>query len=557
MRLLAVLILLFPALRAQTCAPAGRLAPNASVSGAIDENSCRLADGTSYAAYSLVLPVRGQLQLDAQSQAFTAAVILRDSLGHALASGASIRTSAEAGSYTVVLDTAAAGDTGAFQLQSGFTPEPDTYCRTAAPAGLNQAITGRLAAGSCRTPDGTAYDMYDVVTLGSGTLDVAITSDDFAGYVILRGADGHPLATSDNGRLSYLLDGDQRYTVVAMAADSGAGAYRLELKFTPAETETCRAVKAFTQSDEDRGKITPDGCAIEDPSTEDRTYYSYYDVKVAEPGVAEVRMTSAAFNPALYLLDESGSLIASDAGTAGKGQALLRQQLRPGNYTVLAFSSIAIAADYTLRYGFAPGPPAAVPAQTIDAGAVIQGTLSAESSTRTAEGLADVYTITTPAAGTVDIAVASRDFTPWLALRDAKDNRIVADQYATGRLAADLPAGTYSIVAATANLAGAYTLGYQFTPKTQPPCATPPELGAGYIGLLGPDSCRGANGQPADYYRFTAPEDGTTALTMISGYLYSSLTVEDAQGNVLRRDENGLGNGGRPRSQMHRYLGDE
>jgi hypothetical protein len=543
MRLLAVLFLFFPALHAQTCVAVGRLAPNDSVTGSIDENSCRLGDGAAYAAYSMVLPVRGQLQLDAQSDAFGAAVILRDAAGHALASGASIRTAAEAGSYTIVIHTANNTDTGAFQVRSGFSPEADTYCRAAAPLGLNQSVQGRLAAGNCRTPDGTAYDMYELVTLGSGTLDIAMTSDDFAGYVVLRGADGHPLATSDNGRLSYLLGGDQRYVVVAMAADSGSGAYRLALNFTPADGESCRAVKAFVQTDDDSGKITPDGCAIEDPDTGGRAYYNYYDVKVAEAGLAEVRMTSAAFNPSVYLLDESGSLVASDSGTAGKGQALLRRQLRPGNYTLLAFSSIGVAADYAMHYGFSPGPPAAPQVQAIESGATVSGRLSADSSARTAEGLADLYSITTPAPGRIDLKVSSTDFTPWLVLRDMKDNRIVADQYATGQIAADLPAGTYSIVAATADAAGAYTLAYQFTARTQAPCPTPTALAAGYVGLLGPDSCRSANGQPADYYQFTTTEEGSTAITMTSWYLYSSLTIEDAQGNVVRRDENGLGGG--------------
>ena len=109
------------------------------------------------------------------------------------------------------------------------------------------------------------------------------------------------------------------------------------------------------------------------------------------------------------------------------------------------------------------------------------------------------------------------------------------------RIAADLPAGSYSVVAATMDRSGGYNISYKFTPHELAPCASVTKLDVGYIGKLGPTSCRGADGQPVDYYEMTTPAAGTSAVTLTSFYLDSYLTVEDTEGNVLRRDDNSYG----------------
>jgi len=543
MRSLFVLFLLAPVLGAQVCAPAARLGPAEAVTDAIDDFNCRTAAGAAYAEYSLVLPTRGQIALDAASDAFAPTLIFRDAAGHALATGSAIRTAAEGGAYTVIVATASTGQKGAFNLRSAFTPDPDGYCRHTPAIGLHQTVNAHLAAGSCGMPDGSRYDAYNVTALGAGTLDISLQSADFTPYLILRGDDGHALAAATDGHISYPLAAEQRYTVVASASGTAVGAYSLKLVFTPADGDLCRPVKTFTGSGDDSGKISPTGCAFTDISTGSKTYYNYYAIQVSEPGLAQILLTASGFNPSLYLLDESGSVVTSDSWSAGKGQAMLVRQLRPGNYTVLALSSVTSAADYTVQYTFQPGTPVTCPAVSLNSGDVRTGNLAAVSSCRTREGIADVYQVTSPADGTLEMAVGSNDFTPVLALRDARESRIVADEYANGSIAADLPAGSYSIVASTADGPGGYTVAYRFTPRTLPACPAPTKLDAGYIGMLGDSSCRSSNGQPADYYEFTTPADGTTALTLTSQYLYGHLALADTQGNVLRQDENAFGNG--------------
>lgn len=545
MRLFPAVFLLIPlAAGAQICIPAVRMAPVGIASGNIDPDGCRLSNGSPYTEYSLVLPARGQFLLAPEPDGLPVRLVLRNGTGHQVASGESISVSAEAGAYTVAAIPLDREQSGSFKLRSDFVPEPNTMCRFSAPAGLNETLDGRLGSGSCRMPGGSPYDAYIVTALGPGSLEIKIETGEFTPYLILRGEDGRVLAASGDGSLQQQIEGDRRYTVVASAASQGgAGAYRLSLAFQPMEDAACRPVKTFTESGEDSGRITDSGCGIADPVDGERVLFNQYELKLAEQGLAELRMSGAGFNPILYLLDGSGNVVAQDMWTAGPGQAAIRMHLRPGSYTVLAFSSVPFAVDYTLAYTLRAGPPEVAPTLKLESEVAVMGTLSAGSSGRAREGIADVYEIAMPSAGLLEVAMASPEFTPVLAIRDADGSRIVADTSGAGQLAADLPAGTYTIVASTADGAGAYAVAYRFTARELPACGSATPLEAGNIGQLTDQSCRGANGQPVDYYEFTTPADGTTALTMSSPYVDSVLSIEDTDGNVVRRDDNSLGEG--------------
>lgn len=545
MRFFLAFLALAPLGCAQVCAPPERLQPVDAVSGAIAETSCRLTDGSGYAEYALLLPRRGRLELDAESAAFPASVAVRDAAGHAVAKGASIRAAMEAGAYTVAVATATPGQAGDFHLRANFIPEPGAMCREDAPIGLIDSVAGRLSDASCRTPDGSRYDAFRLNALGDGSLDLSVESTDLRPALILRGDDGRALATSEEGRLTTDISGDQFYTIVVYSSD--AGAYRLKVNFTPGEAANCRPVKTLTASDQDSGQITSKACAYTDPATGDKFSYNWYELNVSEFGMVELRASADNFGPALELVAPDGSTIASDFWAAGTaGQALIRYQLRPGRYSVLLYSDIPAGGAYTLQYILRPGL-VNCPLLPLADGGQLTGTLSGNSSCRALEGIADVYQITTPGPGTLEIGMASNDFDTYLVLRDSSDSRIVANDDSNGStnsyIAADLPAGTYSVVATALDAPGGYGVAYRFTPHDLAACATVPQLDAGYNGVLSTSSCRAANGQAADIYQFTTPSDGTVALTMSSQYMDSFLELSDAQGNVLRRDDNTLGQG--------------
>lgn len=538
MRLLLAFFVLIPFLHGQPCGPAARLQPLDVIEGILADADCRLTNGARYAEYSLTLPARGQVELDAAPFA----AVLRDSRGRRIAAGTAVRAAAEAGTYTVVIHGANAADGGPFTLRSGFVPEPGVLCRAYPSIGLNDSAAAWLSAASCRLPDGAAYDAYRLRTLGTGTLTVTLESDEIGPRLILRDADGRALISEDQGRLEYLVSGDSLYTLVATGG--APGHYRLTTSFTPAEGEECAPVATLQPGAGDERRINRSGCALEDPETGDRMYYNWYELRAPEAGTLDVRMYSAV-EPMLHLLDSSGNLVAADSLTSASGIAIVRAQVRAGRYTLLAWTRLPFGGDYTLSYEFSPGPPPTPPALTLSPGAALTGFLSTTSSGRTAEGVANVYQVVTEAPGTLEIEMSSGDFDAFLALRDATDNRLAANDNSGGtnhsRIAADLPAGTYSVVASTMDLAGGYNISYKFTPHELAPCAAVTRLDFGYVGKLGPTSCRGADGQPVDYYEMTTPADGTSAVTLTSFYLDSYLTIEDIAGNVLRRDDNSYG----------------
>jgi hypothetical protein len=454
-----------------------------------------------------------------------------------VASGAAIRARAEAGRYSIVVTPIVGASAGPFEIAAAFTADPDTMCSRAAAIGPSDHVTGRLAPGSCRLPDGGLYEPYTLQAWGGGALDIAVDTAAFTPYLIVRGSDGRTLASAEGGRLSTVLDAGLSYTLLVSTGEGGSGDYTLATTLAPAEDERCPPARTLTGTDEDAGFLATEGCVLANPDDAPDagpvTSYVHYPLQVSESGVAELLLTAATFDPDLRLLDASGTVIATGARGASRGQVLVRRYLLPGAYTVLVSGRGAEASPYNLRYRFDAGPPPETRVIPLEDGASAAGTLSD----------ADLYRIVTATYGTLEIEMSSTRFTPLLALRDEHGNRIVADETGNGAIAADLPAGTYIVVAATADTPGDYELVYRFAAHDPPACPPPLPLDAGYASILGTPPCKGANGQPVDWYEFTTAEPGVTALTLTSLQLRGDLVLTDSAGAVVRQDVNGLGGG--------------
>jgi hypothetical protein len=511
----------------QTCAPT-RLLPAANVSGTLDNASCQLPDATAYAAYRLDLPVRGQIALDlATLNDFI--LILRDSTGAKVDAGLSIRRPVEAGSYTVLVNARVPGQVGAYAVKSAFTGEPGMLCTAFPSLGLSQTAAGALGSSGCTLPSGTAYEAYWLNTYGAGTLTVSVTSGDFTPAVIVRASDGSAVA-SGQGTVSAGVDAGSRYQVLVTTADT-TGAYQIATTFQADPSETCVATRALAAQDADAGSISEASCY----ST---SFFNYYTIAVGAAGVADVSVTSPDFAPVLYLLDDGGNILATNSGG---GAAEIRMQLQPGNYIVQLVSSLPAGGNYNLSYAFTPGPPQRCAATAIDTAANPAGTLGPAS--------CDLYTVTTPAAGTLQFTVSSDSLVPAVALRDAKDNLIVLSEDVQGQgaahVSADLQAGTYIVAAAAVSGAGAYQMTSQFDAHDIPSCgaAQTLDINGGYVQRLGVPGCTGSNGQPVDYYQFTLPSDGVVAAFMTSSDMAGRLTLADSAGNALRSDTDSYASG--------------
>lgn len=535
-----------PAL-AQMCPPS-RMLPAGAVSGTLDQSSCQLSDATAYAAYRLDLPVRGRLSL-ALSTASDFILILRDSTGAQIATGLAVQRPVEAGSYTVLVDARVPGQAGQYQIKAAFIAEPGMLCSAFPSLGLSQTAAGTLGASGCTAPGGSPYEAYWLTTYGAGTLTVTAASSDFTPVVTIRDASGSPIASGQNSASAQVDDGSQ-YQIVVGTADT-TGSYQLTTAFQPAAYETCLPAGNLTASGSTSASINANSCFAALPGSGDLFFYDYYTLTVGAAGVADIAVSSSDFTPSLYLYDAGGNLLTSDTGggasTSSVTASEIRVQLAPGNYTVQLVSSLASGGNYKLAYQFNPGAPQPCGTAALNPTGSTAGNLSA-ASCRTALGLADLYSVVLPAAGTLQITInANNTLSSALAIRDAKDNLIVFNQDFEGvgmtQLSANLPAGSYTVLAAAASGAGGYQLASHFSAGSAPPCAGPQSLAlnGGYVQNLGWSGCIGADGQPVDYFTFTLPADSTVAAFMISSDLDGALTLTDSSGNPLRTDTDSYG----------------
>src|SRR5207248_2865553 len=164
-------------------------------------------------------------------------------------------------------------------------------------------------------------------------------------------------------------------------------------------------------------------------------------------------------------------------------------------------------------------------------GSQVAGTLAGASSCRSHDAMQDIYRFSTSSPGTIDITLSSDDFDGSLLLKDAHDNNLTQSDGTDAQdahIVADLGAGTYSLGAISGD-PGAYTITYKFTPHALATCPAPQHLNlnSGFIAILGSSPCRGADGQPVDWYQFTTPSDGTAALFMTSTAIDAYLTLTD------------------------------
>jgi hypothetical protein len=412
-------------------------------------------------------------------------------------------------------------------------------CSNFALLGLNQTVAGTLGVSGCQFPDGTPYESYTVNTLGSGILTVSVTSTAFTSIVTVRSG-GVAMATG-TGAVSVPVSAATDYEVLVGTADN-TGAYRIATSFQVAPTETCLPQKTLTQSATDSSMVISTSCSLVLDSEGDLGYYNYYNLTVPSAGLADVAVSSGDFTPTIYLLDAAGNLLSLDTGGGGNGSAEMRLQLSPGSYEVQVFSNVLSGGSYALTYRFTPGAPQPCVPMTANPGDAPAGTLSAQSC-RTTLGLTDLYTMTLPAAGTLNLDVLTTAFMGQVAIRDTKDNLMVLNQDLEGlgdsHITAVLAAGSYAIAASAVEGAGAYQLVTEFTPNPIPACPAAQQLAlnGGYIQFLGYSGCVDSNGQQMDPYQFTLPNDGVVAAVMTSGDFAGDLTLADATGNVLRHDQ--------------------
>ena len=324
-------------LAAQDCPPVARVLPNGTLTGALDAASCQLGDRTPYAAYRLDLPVRGQIKIELSGNTSDFSLILRDASGIRLDSGAGLLRPIEAGSYTLLVNGRAPGQTGSFTVNTSFTSEPGMLCSNFPNIGRSQTVEGKLSSSGCLAPDGTPYEAYTLTTDGAGTLTVTAGSGDFTPVIAVRSIDGLPLSLPSASPMNVVLSGDSQYLVIISSADTSTGAYQITTTYQTADAETCRSQKTLADSDSDTNAITADSCFVTIPGSGDQSYYNYYNFTLSAAGLVSASAVSGDFTATLNLLDAAGNTLAFDSGGGGSDpqsntMSSLRAQLPAGSY---------------------------------------------------------------------------------------------------------------------------------------------------------------------------------------------------------------------------------
>ena len=536
---------------AQDCPAVTRVLPNGTLSGSLDAASCQLGDDTPYTPYRLDLSVRGQIKIALSGNTGDLTLTLRDASGVRIDSGAGLLRPIEAGSYTLLVNGRAAGQTGSYTVNTSFTGERGMVCANFPNIGGSQTVTGQLPGSGCLAPDGTPYVAYTLTTDGAGTLTVAVTSQDFTPAIAIRSIDGYTVSPPSPSPVSVVLAGDSQYLLIVSSADQSTGAYQIVNSFQAAADETCRSQRTLAAPDSDSNAITASSCFVTIAGSGDQSYYNYYDLALTDAGLVSASAVSGDFTATLNLLDAAGNTLAYDSGGGGSDaqgnvQSSLRAWLPAGSYRLQIVSDLPSGGQYALQYQFQAGSPQPCTAVTLQPVDQSVGTLTA-AGCRTSIGLADLYSLTLPSAGTVDLEIDSGAFNALLAVRDNKDNLIVREEDVNGlgvaHVTADLPAGVYTVAGGATSGAGNYYLTARFAAHDIADCtfAQSLDLNGGFIQRLGPRSCTGANGQPVDYYSFTLAADSLVLAVMTSSEVDGYLTLYDATGNQVRSDDNTYG----------------
>ncbi|MGP8245257.1 MAG: hypothetical protein ACLQVN_12155 [Bryobacteraceae bacterium] len=546
MKLAGAFLFSLSVLAGQNCVP-GSMLPAGQITGALSASSCQLSDGSAYDSYRLALPVRGLIQIGLTATPGDLALILRDATGASLGQGTSIQRPIEAGFYTLLVNAQPGGALSSYAVQSAFTPETGMLCNKFPAVGLNQTVNGVLGSSGCAMPSGTSYEGYTLSTYGWGVLSVAVTATGFTPVLIVRNADG-TVAASGTTSLTAVVSEEAQYEIVVSTSDT-TGAYQLTTSFDPDASETCFPQTTFSEPGQDANAITAAGCSTLVANGDSPTYFNYYYVQVTAAGLAEFNVAGSGLAPALALLDAAGNSLAADSGGGGDGTSDIRMQVAPGNYLVVV-SSAGIVGNYQLTYAFTPGAPQPCAVETAQAAGAISGTLASAASCRTSLGLADEYGVTLASAGTLDVDLATSNFTGQVALADAKGNIIYLnsdlDDLGDSNLSAVLPAGSYTILAAAMAGAGGYQLTTTFTAQSGTAVAACAQFvglfpNSFYITDLGSGGCTASDGQPADFYQFTLSSSGVVAAVMTSDQIQGHLVLADSSANYLRSDDDSYG----------------
>ncbi len=370
------------------------------------------------------------------------------------------------------------GATGSATVQ--VTQDP---CAVVRPIPFGQTIAGTLSAADCKLGDNTVTQAFEFTLTAPTKVEILMTSTAVDAYLFLTDATLKVIEEDDDGgagtnaRILRTLPAG-RYVVLANTYDANSfGAYQLAVRPAPA---ACVTGRATTIPSTFNAALSSTSCRLNDNSVEDR-----YDFTVAVRTNIAIDMSSAAFDPIVFVVDAQERVITSDDDSGVGKDASLEVLLEPGRYTILARGYPGQSGAYRLIAAQAVDPCAVT--RTITIGQTVQGTLSTRDCAISDNGGPRRYfqrfglTLATSTSLQLDMVSSAVD--AYLVVQNAQTGAVVAENddasntTTNARIVANLPAGQYIVNSTTydAGEVGLYLLAASgITASTVTLTATPP-----------------------------------------------------------------------------------
>ncbi len=529
------------------------------IEGEIDGTECvlELAPEGYSDVYELVLDAPQSVTINLTSDAFNPFLVFDDDCTFPFVvafnddcptgAGTESCVTAEvgAGTYQIIVTTAAAEETGAYTLE--VTCDEITTCVDCEAGVLveGEAGNGALADGDCTRGGGEYLDIWSIVVEEAGSFAVTMESEavDTALFaydqdcIILFGNNDCDIGDTTKSCLTIDLDvGTHAFGASSFNA-AEVGEYTLLVERSSAfDCQECRVGTAECNAITE-GELAGDDCLQPDGTG----LIDLYELVIEEAGPVVITLTSEEFDTLLTVYDNECFELGTndDIAWPENPNSQLSLDLEPGTYVIGATSfAPASAGAYSLEitcHDVRLCTECVVGDAAINSS--VTGDLSADDCVLDDGSYWDGYTLTLPAPLTVSIELTSSAFDTYLVLADdfcetlGENDDCTPGDVDTSCLEVSLPAGTYTI--GVNSFDGGETGDYTLSIEARGVCICT-ECDAGTIGCeafesgeLTAEDCTLPSGQIIDAWSFSLDETQLVTINLDSGAFDTFLFLMD------------------------------
>jgi len=398
--------------------------------------------------------------------------------------------------------------------------------------------SGVLEEGDGLLGDGTFVDIWSLEVESTQFVDITLLSDEMDTFLFLVDADCFVLANNNDclegdpgsgSCVAVMLEPGRYHLVANNWSSAQAGDYTLAVSCEPVSFCSDCVVGAAMCGETVAGELADGDCVLPDGS-----FLDTYSVEVVEPSRLSIDLRSAEVNPYLLVMDENCVAIGEidDADVkAGDLDASLSLDLRPGNYFVIANSSLGgEMGSYELTLACEPFDVCSdcLLAELGCDGEIVEDGLFEDDCVLQDGSFIDVFSVDMAEPGRLALSLSSIEFDSYLWLYDENCEVVETNDdcqpgnFDLSCLTADVEAGTYFV--AVNSYAAAETGLYQLTATCQPGFEFCVDCNVGSIscddqatGFLDLDDCQMAgDGSFVDLYTFELDEPGPVIIDLSS-----------------------------------------